>query len=305
MSASQLGLSAEAGQPAQPPVANACSFLASGVRSESESKQPHGKQPLSPSSSLDELIEYYKLISNLLDEVDTCHIDIERDRSLRIRNGIVNVHSKEARTLYERHGDLVTRLFDQSKFRIKDLTTAPDVSAVHGKKPPSTAESQYRTDPANESFDDVYRTVSNGSASTISTQESNSGGYFRKRMETFLGDGRGESGEGGKSNEKQGEGLLANRKDRFQFSPNLLPADNEDGEPWGLDTGLDHMEGIAGPPTPTTEETFKELILHWTCLRTEEISSLCAGKCLRGAQLGTYSRGVNLEKGFGDNQELG
>lgn len=72
-----------------------------------------------------ELKEYYNLIRKLLCDIDACQYSLEQSRHLRIRNGIVNVHSAEAVLFRDTYGYAAKQLFDDSFFKFKDAWFPP------------------------------------------------------------------------------------------------------------------------------------------------------------------------------------
>lgn len=67
-----------------------------------------------------QLEEYYNLIRKLLSVIDAYQDSLEISRHLRIRNGVVSVHSAEAVLFQDTHGHAARQLFDDSFFKFKD-----------------------------------------------------------------------------------------------------------------------------------------------------------------------------------------
>jgi hypothetical protein len=58
-----------------------------------------------------ELESHCLLIQTLLHEIDACRSNLEQARHLRIRNGLVNVHSTEALLFQHTHGPQTDQIF--------------------------------------------------------------------------------------------------------------------------------------------------------------------------------------------------
>ena len=67
-----------------------------------------------------ELREYHTLVQKVLHEIDACQYSLEQSRHLRIRNGVVNVHSAEAVLFQHTHGYAATQTFDDPFFKSRD-----------------------------------------------------------------------------------------------------------------------------------------------------------------------------------------
>ncbi|KAJ5175162.1 uncharacterized protein N7482_001039 [Penicillium canariense] len=63
------------------------------------------QQTSSTPGSDEELEKYYGLVWKLLHEIDSCQESLEKSRHLRMRNGVVNLHSAEAAIMKHTHGD--------------------------------------------------------------------------------------------------------------------------------------------------------------------------------------------------------
>jgi hypothetical protein len=71
-----------------------------------------------------ELEEYYNLVRTILSDIDACQHSLEQSRHLRIRNGIVNVHSAEVALFKHTHGLEAKKLFEKPIFAFKEGTEA-------------------------------------------------------------------------------------------------------------------------------------------------------------------------------------
>ena len=69
-----------------------------------------------------EVGEYYNLVRGLLCQIDEYQDILEKSRHLRIRNGVINVHSAESVLLQHIHGQAANQLFDDPIFRVRDAS---------------------------------------------------------------------------------------------------------------------------------------------------------------------------------------
>lgn len=69
----------------------------------------------------DELEVYDKLIRQLLHEVDLCKAKLEKDRQLRIRDGVLSIHANEVVRFQLTHGHSILQRFDVSAFEYVQL----------------------------------------------------------------------------------------------------------------------------------------------------------------------------------------
>lgn len=72
------------------------------------------------SSVNNEIDKYYDLVKSLLSEIDTYQTRLQRDRHLRIRNGVVNVHQTELDLFSHFHGPAAVQAFDNPFFQIRN-----------------------------------------------------------------------------------------------------------------------------------------------------------------------------------------
>lgn len=72
------------------------------------------------SSVNNEIDKYYDLVKGLLSEIDTYQTSLQRDRHLRIRNGVVNVHETELDLFSHFHGPAAIQAFDNPFFQIRN-----------------------------------------------------------------------------------------------------------------------------------------------------------------------------------------
>ncbi|OQE13640.1 hypothetical protein PENFLA_c045G06165 [Penicillium flavigenum] len=76
-----------------------------------------------------ELESYSSLIQTLLHEIDTWRSNLEQARPLRIRNGLVNVHSTEVLLFQHTHGSQIDHFFGHPIFQHKDARNVDDCPA--------------------------------------------------------------------------------------------------------------------------------------------------------------------------------
>ncbi|KAE8350048.1 hypothetical protein BDV28DRAFT_159955 [Aspergillus coremiiformis] len=81
---------------------------------------PGKPMPESDDIPSDELGKYYRLIKTILSAIDTCKPEIERARYVRIRTGVLNIHSSEIAQLEVTHGREVAEFFSR---RADELVT--------------------------------------------------------------------------------------------------------------------------------------------------------------------------------------
>ncbi|KAJ6184127.1 hypothetical protein N7519_005428 [Penicillium mononematosum] len=111
-------------------------------------------QPTPPTPLWNEVGEYYNLVRGLLCQIDAYQDILEKSRHLRIRNGVINVHSAESVLFQHIHGQAANQLFDDPIFRFRDASFPathqvhtrsdfPDKTAKRGK---TRAEPSYSSD---------------------------------------------------------------------------------------------------------------------------------------------------------------
>ncbi|KAF4763937.1 hypothetical protein N7455_010378 [Penicillium solitum] len=102
-----------------------------------------------------ELRKYHTLVQRLLHEIDACQYSLEQSRHLRIRNGVVNVHSAEAVLFQHTHGHAATQIFDDPFFKFRDAYFPAPVTTREQSVP--TREAQHASSRPCESEYDVVR----------------------------------------------------------------------------------------------------------------------------------------------------
>ncbi|OQE32982.1 hypothetical protein PENFLA_c001G06763 [Penicillium flavigenum] len=114
-------------------------------------------QPTPPTPLWNEVGEYYNLVRGLLCQIDAYQDILEKSRHLRIRNGVINVHSAESVLFQHIHGQAANQLFDDPIFRFRDASfpathqihtrsDSPDETAKRGKtraEPSHSSDSEY------------------------------------------------------------------------------------------------------------------------------------------------------------------
>lgn len=114
-------------------------------------------------STKNEIDKYYNLIKSLLIEIDASQSTLQQDRHLRIRDGMVNIHTVELALFRESHGKEVVRNFENSLFKPSNWHS----SLVSKGKTPS--KEQYM-----EGKDKLYNNaLRSGLSSPISETQSN------------------------------------------------------------------------------------------------------------------------------------
>ncbi|KAJ5567563.1 hypothetical protein N7535_006869 [Penicillium sp. DV-2018c] len=98
-----------------------------------------------------QLEEYYNLIWKLLCDIDSYQCSLEQSRHLRIRNGVVNVHSAEAVLFRDIYGHAAQQLFDDPFFKFKDPWLPPNGigpgdSIFQTSRRPSDRSNDYSSD---------------------------------------------------------------------------------------------------------------------------------------------------------------
>ncbi|KAL4732822.1 hypothetical protein BDV11DRAFT_176312 [Aspergillus similis] len=89
-----------------------------------------------------QLEEYYNLIRKLLCDIDAYQYSLEQSQHLRIRNGVVNIHSTEALLFQGIYGRAAQQLFDDSFFESKDPWLPPNGSPFSTPVFPSRSRSR-------------------------------------------------------------------------------------------------------------------------------------------------------------------
>ncbi|KAJ6184958.1 hypothetical protein N7519_006259 [Penicillium mononematosum] len=111
-----------------------------GSRQESSRSLDTEKQ-LPPLSM--ELRKYHTLVQKLLYEIDACKYSLEESRHLRIRNGVVNVHTTEAVLFQHTHGHAATQIFDDPFFKFRDACFPAPVTTREQSLPTREARDAY------------------------------------------------------------------------------------------------------------------------------------------------------------------
>ncbi|CAG8903688.1 unnamed protein product [Penicillium egyptiacum] len=127
-------------------IANDAKFnnLRQSIQAVSMPKDDNSFQPSITALSIDpqptplwnEVGEYYNLVRGLLCQIDAYQDILEQSRHLRIRNGVINVHSAESVLFQHIHGQAANQLFDDPIFRFRDASfpTSPQFSqSSHAK----------------------------------------------------------------------------------------------------------------------------------------------------------------------------
>ncbi|CAG7938747.1 unnamed protein product [Penicillium nalgiovense] len=102
-----------------------------------------------------ELRKYHTLVQRLLCEIDACQYSLEESRHLRIRNGIVNIHSTESVLFQHTHGHAATQIFDDPFFKFRDACFPAPVTTREQSLP--TRETRNAYSRPSESDYDVVR----------------------------------------------------------------------------------------------------------------------------------------------------
>ncbi|KAJ5250128.1 hypothetical protein N7489_000538 [Penicillium chrysogenum] len=87
-------------------------------------------QPTPSTPLWNEVGEYYNLVRGLLCQIDAYQDTLEKSRHLRIRNGVINVHSAESVLFQHIHGHAANQLFDDPIFRFRDASF-PATHQIH------------------------------------------------------------------------------------------------------------------------------------------------------------------------------
>lgn len=108
-----------------------------------------GMRVCQKSSNGNEIDKYYNLVKSLLNEIDACQTNLQQDRHLRIRDGVVKVHKAELAIFQQSHGEAAVQAFDCPFFKIynRDLdssfTSMPNANTPSQKVEPSTKRSTF------------------------------------------------------------------------------------------------------------------------------------------------------------------
>ncbi|KAJ5250879.1 hypothetical protein N7489_001289 [Penicillium chrysogenum] len=104
-----------------------------------------------------ELRRYHTLVQKLLYEIDACQDSLEESRHLRIRNGVVNVHTTEAVLFQRTHGRAATQIFDDPFFKFRDACFPAPVTVTTREQSLRTPEAQNAYSRPRESDYDIVR----------------------------------------------------------------------------------------------------------------------------------------------------
>ncbi|OQE26932.1 hypothetical protein PENFLA_c006G08282 [Penicillium flavigenum] len=124
-------------------------------RSRQESSRSLDTEKQLPPLSM-ELRKYHTLVQRLLYEIDACQYSLEESRHLRIRNGVVNVHTTEAVLFQHTHGHAATQIFDDPFFKFRDACFPAPVTTREQSLPTREARNAYSR-PRESDYDVVRR----------------------------------------------------------------------------------------------------------------------------------------------------
>jgi hypothetical protein len=102
-------------------------------------------QPTPPTPLWNEVGEYYNLVRGLLCQIDAYQDILEKSRHLRIRNGVINVHSAESVLFQHIHGQAANQLFDDPIFRFRDASFPANLRSFARSDSPERSDSPDET----------------------------------------------------------------------------------------------------------------------------------------------------------------